>query len=324
MLRVLYAGSPEASAQTLRLLKEKESLFDFKIVGVLTNPPSAKGRHKELVPTFVGQVAKEFDLPVFSPEHLDSSAREEVKKINADILVVFAYGHILGPKFMELFNFGVLNLHPSALPKYRGPTPINAVILNGDKETALTVQKMNLKIDEGNILAQKKIVLNGTETAGTLLNNAAISGADMIVEILGKISKTGKISEGTVQSGIASYTTFIKKEDAKINWNDSVEKIDCVVRAYNPEPMAWTLENGVQLKIISGIPLSDEEAKAFGADFTSEPGTVALFAKQKGIFVKCKNGFFAVTKLQRQGKNAMNYKDFMNGAKDFVGKKLGF
>lgn len=323
MLRVLYAGSPEASAQTLRLLKEKENSFDYQIVGVLTNPPSAKGRHKELVPTFVGQVAKEFEIPVFSPEHLDSVAREDVKKINADILVVFAYGHILGPKFMELFEFGVLNLHPSALPKYRGPTPINAAILNGDKETAFTVQKMNLKIDEGNILAQKIVKLNGTETAGTLLSDAAISGANMLSEILGEVSKNGKISEGTVQTGKASYTTFIKKEDAKINWNDSAKKIDCIVRAYNPEPTAWTLENGVQLKIISGIPLSDEEAKTFGVDLTAKPGTVVTFLKQKGIFIKCKGGFFVVTKLQRQGKNAMNYKDFMNGAKNFIGNVLG-
>lgn len=323
MLRVLYAGSPEASAQTLRLLKEKENSFDYQIVGVLTNPPSAKGRHKELVPTFVEQVAKEFEIPVFSPEHLDSVAREDVKKINADILVVFAYGHILGPKFMELFEFGVLNLHPSALPKYRGPTPINAAILNGDKETAFTVQKMNLKIDEGNILAQKIVKLNGTETAGTLLSDAAISGANMLSEILGEVSKNGKISEGTVQTGKASYTTFIKKEDAKINWNDSAKKIDCIVRAYNPEPTAWTLENGVQLKIISGIPLSDEEVKTFGVVLTAKPGTVVTFLKQKGIFIKCKGGFFVVTKLQRQGKNAMNYKDFMNGAKNFIGNVLG-
>ncbi len=324
MLRVLYAGSPEASATTLKLLKEKETQFGYKIVGVLTNPPSAKGRHKDLIPTFVAQAANEFEIPVFTPEHLDAAAREEVQKVNADIMVVFAYGHILGPKFLNLFKFGVLNLHPSALPKYRGPTPINAAILNGDSETFFTIQKMNLKIDEGNILAQKKVLLNGTETAGSLLNSAAELGAELIEEILGKVSESGKIDEGVLQNGDASYTSFIKKEDAKIDWNDSSDKIDCFVRAFNPEPIAWTTENGIPLKIISGIPLSEEEGGSLCAGvLCKEPGKVAFFAKQKGILIKCGKGFFAVTKLQRQGKNAMNYKDFMNGAKDFIGKQLG-
>lgn len=324
MLRVLYAGSPEASATTLKLLKDKETQFGYKIVGVLTNPPSAKGRHKDLIPTFVAQAANEFEIPVFAPEHLDAAAREEVQKVNADIMVVFAYGHILGPKFLNLFKFGVLNLHPSALPKYRGPTPINAAILNGDRETSFTIQKMNLKIDEGNILAQKKVLLNGTETAGSLLNSAAELGAELIEEILGKVSESGKIEEGVLQTGDASYTSFIKKEDAKIDWNDSSERIDCFVRAYNPEPIAWTTENGIPLKIISGVPLSEEEGNSLCASVVcKEPGKVAVFAKQKGILIKCGSGFFAVTKLQRQGKNAMNYKDFMNGAKDFIGKQLG-
>lgn len=322
MLKVLYAGSPEASAKTLRLLKEQENLFDYKIVGILTNPPSAKGRHKALIPTFVAQTAEEFGIPVFSPEHLDSTAREKVLSLGAELLVSFAYGHIFGPKFLELFKFGGINLHPSALPKYRGCAPINAAILNGDRETAFSVQKLDLKMDEGNILSQKIVSLDGTETAGSLLDDAATVGAQMISEILLDVSKNGTLAEGIPQSGTASYTTFIKKEDAKIDWNETAEKIDCKVRAYNPEPIAWTTENSLPLKIISGIPLSKEDEKNVTVEENSLPGAVLCVLKNKGIVVKCGKGFFAITKLQRQGKNAMDYKSFLNGAKDFVGKKL--
>ncbi len=323
MLKVLYAGSPEASAKTLRLLKEQENLFGYKIVGVLTNPPSAKGRHKALVPTFVAQAAEEFGIPVFSPEHLDSTVRTEVLRLGAELLVSFAYGHIFGPKFLGLFKFGGINLHPSALPKYRGCSPINAAILNGDKETAFSVQKLDLKMDEGNLLAQEIVSLDGTETAGSLLDEAATRGAEMISEILWDVSKNGVLKEGIPQSGEATYTSFIKKEDAKIDWNNSAAKIDCIVRAYNPEPVAWTTENSLPLKIISGFPLEKEDEKNIVLEENVLPGTVLCVLKNKGIIIKCSEGFFAVTKLQRQGKNAMDYKSFLNGAKDFIGKILG-
>lgn len=334
MIRVLYAGSPKASSLALEKLIEnsKNAENGFEIAGVLTNPPSAQGRHKTLIPTPVENVARENNIPVFAPEHLDSSAREEVSKINADILVCFAYGHIFGPKFMSLFRFGGINLHPSSLPKYRGPSPVNAAILNLDDETAFSIQKVSEKMDEGNLLAQEKIALTKKETAGTLLNDAAIWGGTKFTEILRDISKNNAISEGKPQSSkneSATYTKMIKKEDAKIAWNKTAEEIDGIVRAYNPEPCAWTSENGNPLKIIEGFPLTKEEAFSALPKLQKElnnlsesekvPGKVVAFSKSKGILVLCKKGFYAITKLQRQGKNPMDYKSFMNGARDFAG-----
>ena len=184
MLKVLYAGSPEASAKTLALLLN-ESLNEksnYKIVGVLTNPPSAQGRHKELVPTDVAKCALAWNeahnenISIFTPEHLDSACREEIAKVSPDIFVCFAYGHIFGPKFLSSFKLGGINLHPSLLPKYRGCTPVNAAILNCDKETGFSIQKIVLATDEGDILEQKKITLTGTETAESLLNYFAEEG----------------------------------------------------------------------------------------------------------------------------------------------------
>ena len=320
MLKVLYAGSPKDSAKTLSILIEKSKEANYEICGVLSNPPSSKGRHKALIPTEVAQVATDNNIPVFTPEHLDGACREEISKLNPDILVCFAYGHIFGPKFLSLFKFGGINLHPSALPKYRGCTPVPAAILNQDKETAFTVQKVSLAMDEGNILAQKIIPLNKTETAGSLLEAASVDGAELIFDLLEDIGKNDLIPEGIPQTGEASYTKIITKDDAKIDWNKSSDEIDAFVRGYCPEPTAWTLEKGVPLKILEGKAFAElPEGISIDGNDTTEVGTVCSFVKQHGIFVRCGSGFYAITKLQRQGKNPMDYKSFMNGARDFIG-----
>lgn len=316
-MKILYAGSPQAACETLKILYEKQSECGFEIAGVLSNPPSAKGRHKELIPTPVAAFAAEKGIPVFTPEHLDAEARNAIAPLGADLLVCFAYGHIFGPKFLAMFPMGGINLHPSLLPKYRGCTPVPAAILNSDSETAVTIQTLGLKMDEGNILAQKVVELNGSETGESLLNYSAECGAALICELLKTASDDGKLPEGTPQSGEASYTGIITKEDGKINWNDSTKTIEAKIRAYYPDPGCWCVEKNLPLRIHS--------AKLYNGNnkFENEPaGKVLEFSKAEGIYIKTGDGVLVVTKLQRQGKNAMAYKDFMNGARDFIGTVL--
>ena len=192
-MKIIYAGSPDASKITLEILYNNQAEYGFEIVGVLSNPDSAKGRHKELTPTPVAAFAMEKGLPVLKPEHLDAVAREEVQALNPDLLVSFAYGHIFGPKFLGIFPMGGINLHPSLLPKYRGCTPVPAAIKNRDKQTAATVQTLALKMDEGDIVAQQIIDLDGTETGESLLNNSAEIGARLILELLKDASEDGKL-----------------------------------------------------------------------------------------------------------------------------------
>ena len=261
MIRVLYAGSPEASAKTLSLLFDGAD--GYEIAGVLTNPPSAQGRHKTPVPTPVARFAEERGIPLFTPEHLNAASREEIAGIRPDILVCFAYGHIFGPKFLSLFPLGAVNLHPSLLPKYRGPAPVNAAILNRDTKTAVTVQTISLAMDEGDILAQEIVALDGSETAGFLLDHCAARGAELIKKLLGECALSGKLPEGKKQTGDASYTKIITKDDCRIDWGKSAAEIDAKIRAYFPEPGAWTEENGAPLKILSArvsddIPASSE------------------------------------------------------------------
>ena len=325
-MKILYAGSPEPSRKCLEVLYEKQKEYGFEIAGVLSNPPSAKGRHKELTPTPVAAFAIEHNIPCFTPEHLDSQAREQVAAVNADLLVCFAYGHIFGPKFLALFPFGGINLHPSLLPKYRGCTPVPAAILNGDSETGVSIQTLSLKMDEGDILAQKIVKLQGNETCSSLLDASAEIGADLITGLIKAAVKDGKLPEGVKQSGEASYTNIIKKEDGKIDWTLPAKSIEAKIRAYFPEPGCWTLENGQPLRILCSKVLTDEElvnTDITEGDFSNEPvGKVVSYNKPNGIFVKTGDGLLCLTSLQRQGKNQMNYKDFMNGARNFVGTIL--
>ncbi len=323
-LKVLYAGSPESSARTLERLVEHSGCADsgFEVCAVLSNPPTAKGRHKTPTPTPVTFTAARLGLPCLTPERLNADAREQVSALSPDILVCFAYGHIFGPKFLALFKFGGLNLHPSALPKYRGCSPVNAAILNRDTETAFTVQTLSLAMDEGAIIRQKKIALTGVETAGSLLNAAAEEGAALLCDALSEIARTQQALAGTPQTGEASYTSVITKEDAKIDWTKSAKEIDAIVRAYSPEPCAWTEENGSALKILAGTAL-DSSGILTGEDATTACGTVLRFEKSAGLLVQCGDGIYVVTELQRQGKNAARAKDFINGARGFIGTVLG-
>ena len=321
-MKVLFAGSPQAAADTLEILLANQAEYGFEVAGVLSNPPSAKGRHKELTPTPVAALALQKGLPVFTPEHLDSTAREQIQPLASDLLVSFAYGHIFGPKFLALFPMGGINLHPSLLPKYRGCTPVPAAILNRDEKTAVTIQTLALKMDEGNILAQKIVELDGTETGESLLNQSAKIGAELICKLLAEASKNHALPTGREQTGEASYTGIITKNDGKINWKESAATIEAKIRAYFPDPGCWCVENDLPLRILKAgfIPASDERAQKY--DKSAAEGTVLDFVKSDGIYIKTADGILLVKELQRQGKKAMNYKDFMNGARDFVGSVL--
>lgn len=311
-MRVLYAGSPEPAATVLEQLLDNTS---YEVVGVLTNPPSTHGRHKTLVPTPVASIAAEHGIPVFTPQHLDSQFRAQILPLGADILVCFAYGHIFGPKFLSLFPMGGVNLHPSLLPRYRGATPVPAAILHRDSMTAVTVQRLVLGMDEGDILVQEKIPLDGTETAGGLLDVCAQKGAALLVRLLLDAAERGTLPAGTPQTGEPSYTKVITKADARIDWGMSAADIDAFIRAYTPVPGAWTTYKEETLKILRAKVVSDQPIKNRG----DSPGTVLGYQKGMGILVQTGDGILAVTELQRQGKKAMSAESFMNGERGIVG-----
>ena len=176
-------------------------------------------------------------------------------------------------------------------------------------------------MDEGDILAQKIIDLNKSETSESLLHDSALIGAELICSILKRTSEENSLPQGKKQEGQASYTGMISKNDAKINWSESAASIEAKIRAYFPEPGCWCLEKDLPLRILSASFISDDDPRA--AAYKAEPnGKVLAFVKAEGIYIKVKDGILVVKTLQRQGKKEMAYKDFMNGARDFVGCQL--
>ncbi len=315
-MRILYAGSPDISA---RVLTDMQKLFQadgrHEIVGVLTNPPSTKGRHHELIPTDTGIAAAELGLPVLTPEHLDQAVRDQVASLKPDMLVCFAYGKIFGPKFLSLFSQGGINYHPSLLPLYRGCAPAQAAILNRESVTGLTVQRLALGMDEGDILVQEELPLSGTETAGSLLDDAAARGAELLVRAIDALA-AGTAHPVPQDGSKATYCTMLKKEDGRIDWTQSAADIDARIRAYSPWPGAFTSAGGVQLKLLKAAVYNGSN------DGSAGPGTVIGVDKKAGILIQTGCGVLAVTELQWQAKKAMDFKAFLNGTKNFEGTRF--
>lgn len=323
MLKIIYAGSPAIAATPLIELAHSQK---HQVVGVITNPPAAQKRGKELVSTPVAQALNSINqeriqngqtaIPLFEPQKL-SEIISAVQELKPDILVCFAYGKIFKPEFMALFLMGGINLHPSLLPLYRGCAPVPAAILHKDKETGFTVQRLAPQMDSGNILLQTRFALNGTEYADDILERASKEGGGLFLDVLDKL-ENGTAEETVQKEENATYFGMLKKEDSAINWNDSAEDICAKIRAFEPWPGACTTANGT--------PLIIHRASVYNGDLVFEdkaPGTVLDSNKKDGIFFKTGNGVLVVQNLQWQAKKAMNWKDFMNGARNFIGSVCG-
>jgi len=312
-LRVLFAGSPAIAVPSLEAVY---SHSEFELAGVLTNADSPRGRHGTPEPTDVAAAAQKMNgVPVLKPEKLDASAREQAASLKPDILVSFAYGHIFGPKFLALFPLGGINVHPSLLPKYRGPSPIQAAILNRDSVTGISVQTLAQEMDQGDILAVEKIELSGRETAGSLGELAAQKAAPLLVQVLMKI-KDGTVTKTAQNHNEASYCKLITRDDGLIDWSLSAAQIEAKIRAFDQGPLCRTIHKGRELYIL--------EADIFkGQAQEKSPGQVLGIDKENGILIQTGEGILSVTKLQYQAKKALVWRDFLNGARDFLDSQLG-
>jgi methionyl-tRNA formyltransferase len=323
VLNVFYAGSPSPSAAVLEyLIKESvktEALF--RITGVLTNPGAPQGRCKTQEPTPVARVAEKARIACLSPAKLDAECREMVAALQPDLLVCFAFGKIFGPKFLSLFPLGGINLHPSLLPKYRGAAPVPAALLNRDSVTGVTIQKLAAEMDSGDIIMQKESPLTGTETAAGLLDFASQEGAKLLVEVLQETSMRGALPAGKPQNQLeVSFCAQLRREDGKIDWTKSARNIDAQIRAFFPWPGSWTEANGENIKILRAVILSGKNTAESCPAYVA--GTVMGIDKDAGILIQTGEGILAVQNLQRQAKKEADWKDFVNGYRNFIGIKL--
>jgi len=324
-MKVLYAGSPAIAVPALEVLC---GIKGIEVSAVLTNPDTPRGRHGILLPTEVGDAASKLNISnILKPEKLDVHVREIISALKPDLLISFAYGRIFGPKFLALFPYGGINIHPSLLPKYRGPTPIQAAILNRDSVTGITFQTTAKEMDSGDILAQGLLSLTGDETAGALGEIMASIAADILPDIMKKISEC--ISNNLpVNFGIpqnheqATYCTLISKEDGFIDWRQSALSIEAKIRAFSPWPLCRTIHDGRELIILKADVFSGSPETGSSGDLPKQPGWVLGTDKKNGILIQTGDGILAVTQLQYQAKKALLWRDFLNGARDFAGSQL--
>lgn len=313
-MRILFAGCPDISVPSL---EKCNSLFP--IVGVLTNPDRLVGRGRRKQKTPVKAKAEELGLVTIEASTLDGSVREMIKAHRPDLLVVVAFGKIFDKAFLDLFPQGAVNLHPSLLPRYRGPSPIPAAILNGDKKTGITIQRLALEMDSGDILSQEEIPLNGYETTEDITGIAAEKGSDMLVDVLKRID-SGKEEAVRQKESEASYCKLIRRRDAFISWEETAEIINRKVRAYYPWPIAHTFWKGKRLNILEAYPFGEGDGSPSGNEI---PGKVLGVDKKAGILIQTKGGVLVVKRLQLQSKKQMDWKAFINGVHGFTDSVLG-
>jgi methionyl-tRNA formyltransferase len=312
-VKILFAGTPAIAVSSLRACAASHT-----VVGVLTNPDRASGRGCSASFPPVKEAALDLGLRVLQPEKLDAGFRGTVLALAPELLVAFAYGRIFGPRFLECFPRGGVNVHPSLLPRYRGPSPIHAAILGADGRTGITIQSLAAEVDTGDIILQESFPLTGKETTGSLTETAAEKGADLLAKALALIAE-GKDRRVPQDAAAASYCGLITREDAKIDWKAAAAHIERMTRAFDPWPGAWTNFRGAALRILAAEALAQPSGeKAFPA-----PGTVAGVDTQRGILVQTGDGLLAVRRLQLQAKKAMDFASFMNGVRGFTGSVLG-
>lgn len=321
-MRVLFAGTPEIAVHSLARIHE-----NFEVVGVLTSPDMKKGRGRRLVHSPVKEKALELGLRVIQPQRLRRNAREEIAVLEADILAVYAYGRIFGPKFLSLFPQGAVNVHPSLLPRYRGSAPITAPIVNGDEKTGVSVQTVEVEVDSGDILGKRVIPLDGTETTASLSERMATDGAELVVEVLEDIAAGTAVPEPQEESNV-TVCRRLTKRDGEILWALPAEMIERMVRAYIPWPKAYTHWKGKYLSILEShlVPAERHTGVGPGVKYEGEraaPGTIAGMDREDGILVQTGRGMLGITELQLEGKKPLHFEQFLNGNRDFLHAHLG-
>jgi methionyl-tRNA formyltransferase len=300
-LNIVFAGTPDIAAAVLQTLLKSE----HNVLAVYTQPDRPKGRGKKLQASPVKQLAQEHGIPVLQPESLKTEdAAKALADLQADIMVVVAYGLLLPETILQTPKHGCINIHTSLLPKYRGPAPVQHAILNNDFDTGVTIMQMDAGLDTGAILQQAKCAISEDDTTESLLNKLAIMGADALLNTLANLDSIKPIKQ---DEKAASYAGKISKQDAEINWSNSALEIACAIRAYQPWPVAYSFIDGQRLRIFS--------AKVLPKKTTGSPGEI-LVINDDSIDVACGKDALRIYTAQLPGKNAMRMRDVLNGHPD--------
>ena len=308
--KILFFGTPEFALPSLKALIETPN----EILGVVTQPDRPKGRGRKLTPPPIKVLAQKHNLPIYQPEAVrDKLFLKEVQQLKPDLLVVVAFGQFLPKALLEIPPLGGINVHPSLLPKYRGAAPINWAIINGETITGISIIKVSLQMDSGDILFQKAISIEPDETAGELHDKLATLGAEALLETIRQM-QSGTIISIPQDDRLATYAPKLKREDGYIHWDKPAINIANLIRGLAPFPGAYTYLDGKLLKLF--------RPKTISASVEAPPGSI-VEATNDEIKIATGQGILLIKEVQLQGRKRLPLKEFIKGYPCLKGKKLG-
>ena len=313
-LNIIFAGTPDFAAQHLQALLDSE----HNVIAVYTQPDKPSGRGKKLQASPVKQLAEAHNIPVYQPKSLrKEEVQVELKALNADVMVVVAYGLILPEAVLKAPKYGCLNVHGSILPRWRGAAPIQRAIWAGDSQTGVTIMQMDIGLDTGDMLHKVYTDILPTETSASLYQKLAELAPPALLEVLNGLENQ-QFKPEKQDDDLANYAEKLTKEEAKLDWNLPAFQLELNIRAFNPAPIAFLTVN------VNG---NEERIKVYQANVLPHQekvlGTVIAFDKT-GLKIATQDGVLNITQLQPQGKKPMSVQDFLNGRSDWfkVGEVL--
>ena len=307
-MKIIFMGTPDFAVGTLRSLAEA----GHEITLVVSQPDKPKGRGHAMVPTPVKVVAEELGIPVFQPVKI-REAKDVLEKTEADVCVVAAFGQIIPASILHMKKYGCINVHASLLPKYRGAAPIQWAVIDGEKESGVTIMQMDEGLDTGDMLAKAIVPLDEKETGGSLFDKLSEAGGRLCVETLAKLEK-GEITPEKQGESPTAYASMLDKKMGNIDWSKSAVVIERLVRGLNPWPSAYTHLDGKTLKIWACDVLPQSASKG-------ESGEILEVTKD-AIHVQTGNGILVLREIQLAGKARMDAGAFLRGYKVVPGTVL--
>ncbi|AWW33797.1 methionyl-tRNA formyltransferase [Mannheimia varigena] len=313
-LNIIFAGTPDFAAQHLQALLNSE----HNVIAVYTQPDKPAGRGKKLQASPVKQLAESHNIPVFQPKSLrNAEAQAELQALNADVMVVVAYGLILPEAVLNSPKYGCLNVHGSLLPRWRGAAPIQRSIWAGDAETGVTIMQMDIGLDTGDMLHKVTTPIEANETSASLYAKLAELAPPALLEVLNGLESQQFKAEKQDETQ-SNYAEKLSKEEAKLDWNLPAAQLERNIRAFNPWPMSFlTLE-------VEGVEQSIKVHQATVLPHQAKPAGTVVNVDKTGIQIATQDGVLNITQLQPAGKKPMSVQDFLNGRADWftVGKQL--
>ena len=296
-LRVVFMGTPNFSVPVLQALIE-----NCNVVGVVTQPDKEVGRHNVVEASPIKKLALQNNIKVVQPEKIRKDY-ECVIELKPDIIITCAYGQIIPVELLEYPKYKCINVHASLLPKYRGGAPIHHAIINGEKETGITIMYMAPGMDDGDIISQESVIISENETLGELHDILSNLGAKLLIKTLPSIIN-GTNQRNKQDESKVTFAKIIKKEDEVIDFNDSALNVHNKIRGLSPFPGAYCLLDNKRVKIY--------KTKIYNDNSNNEPGTIFKIDKD-GIYVKTRDNAVVIEELKVEGKKLMNVKEFLNG-----------